>query len=77
MFANHAEIGAGAFFRRVDALLEIDNLSIQSGVALTQGVVKGALFSDGCAQIESFSITVVGEPELSLKTKPGNPEKYQ
>ena len=46
-FADHAQVGTRSLFSRVHALLEIDYLGVQRGIALAQRVVQGALVGYG------------------------------
>jgi len=77
MLADHAEIGARALFGRIPSLFEIDYLSIQSGIAMTQRLVKLALFGYGRTQLQCLAVAIVREPELGLKTKSDNTEQDQ
>ena len=72
--ADHAQIRARTLFGRIHTLLEVDNFSVQSTVALAQRIVEIALLSDRGAQLQRFSVTVVGKPEFGLKTEPGYTE---
>ena len=74
MLANHAEIGAGTFFGRVTALLEIDYLGIERVIAITQRLVQSPLLGNCLAQIHRFSVATIGKPELCLQAKSGYAE---
>jgi hypothetical protein len=60
------------FFSRIAALLEIDDLCIERGIARTQSFIQATLFGNGRAQLKGLAITVVRKPELGLQTEPGN-----
>jgi len=68
--ANHAEIGAGAFFRGLFALFEIDNLSVERLIAFVQQLVLVTLLGNGSAQIARLAKALGREPELTLQSQP-------
>ncbi len=75
LLANHAEIGAGAFLRRISSLLQIDHLGIEGSVSGAQGLIECALLRNRCPEVHRFAIAVVRKPQLGLETEPGNTEQ--
>jgi len=77
LLADHAEVGPRTFFGGVPALLEVDHLRIEGGIASAQSVVEHPLLHDCGPQFQRLSVTVVGDPEFGLKTESGDAEQYQ
>jgi len=66
---DHAQIGAGAFFGRLGALLEVNDFRVEGVIALTKLRILPALFSDSGAKITRFAETFGGEPQLTLQSQ--------
>ena len=77
VLADHAEIGSCAFFSCVYTLFEIDDLGIQCCISFAQRIVESGLVRNSRSKLHGFPMTVIGKPEFSLKTEPGNHQCYQ
>jgi hypothetical protein len=64
---NHAEIATRALFERIEASLEVANLSAELPVALLELLVLIALCNHGLLESIQLAYTILGEPNPVLQ----------
>src|SRR5690606_35963984 len=69
VFLDHAQLGAGTFFYRIEPLLEVFDFCPQPLVTFFQQVIFGFLTFDGAVELPDFGETAFTDPEAQLQAE--------
>jgi hypothetical protein len=66
--ANQAQVRTSALLGSFETFLEVNNFSVERGIARTELFVQSALLRYGGAQIDRFAIAIIGKPQFTLQS---------